>query len=203
MAPATASPTDQKWRAMVIVHAPMISPRPAMAAMPSAVLLSSSGQSTLPKLDRQIEHHDAETDGDQHRDRADDQPGHAAAEQVGVAVHGRGVEVLGHPVVLAVVDDGPAHAGDDHAHQDVERVAQVDVGEHRVLKRAIGDHRVHHHQDQHAGQRPHDGVDGEQKGVGPVGLDLPAQPGGDHEAAQGVAAPHQGNVENALRQCHG
>ncbi len=133
MAPDTASPTDQKCRAMVIVHTPMMSPSAASEATPNTKLASSSGQSIaagrigslntiMPKpmvINTEIVPMISRAT--------------PAAEQVGIAADGRGVEVFGDAVMLAVVDDGPAHPGDDLADQDVERVAQVDVREDRLL----------------------------------------------------------------------
>src|SRR5439155_26236121 len=44
-----------------------------------------------------------------------------------------------------------------------------------------GDHVVHEDEDEHAAQRPGDGIDEEQQRVGPVALDLPTQPVPDPE----------------------
>ena len=111
--------------------------------------------------------------------------GHPAPQQVDRDADGGDIHVLEGLVMLAVVDHRPRDAVHHREDIGVKGVPQVDVREKRVGEIALGDDAVHHHQDGGAGDRPDDGIDREQERVGPVGCDLPAQPGGDLERSPG------------------
>src|SRR5262249_59512338 len=63
----------------------------------------------------------------------------------------------------------------------------VDPGEALAVQLAARDHGVDRDQDQRQRERPHQGIDREDVGIGPVALYLPAEPGGGAEMAKPTA----------------
>ena len=107
------------------------------------------------------------------------------------------VEVLEHPVALAVVEDHPGEAADAGQDERPERAADHD--ERPVVGAgAAADHVEHDDEDQGRRQGLGDRVDEEQERVRPVRLHLPAEPDGGQEAPPDVdpAAAARPGVSN-------
>ena len=118
--------------------------------------------------------------------RPDRQPRHAPAEQHDQEVARADVDVLEHPVALAVVEHRPGQPGDAGQHDRPQRGPDDDEGAVRRVG-AAADDVEHHDEDQRGRQRLGDRVDEEQHRVGPVGLHLPAEAGRGPERPPVVA----------------
>ena len=137
------------------------------------------------RVERHLEEQHPGDDGDDDRKGSGQEARHTPPEQVHGYAHRCDIHILERLVMLAVVDDRPGDTPHDRADIDIEGIAQVDVRKERVGEVAVGDDAVHDHQDGGRGERFHHRVDDEQERVGPVGLDLPAQPGGNPERTPG------------------
>ena len=78
----------------------------------ATIATTSSGQSTRPASNGDAEEDDADGERDERAHAAHADAGHAAAEQHDQEVARADVDVLEHPVALAVVEDRPGEAGD-------------------------------------------------------------------------------------------
>ena len=130
------------------------------------------------KIQRHMQKEHAGCQGDKHTERCRDELGYAAPDQKGRDFYRGDIDILQRAVVLAVVDDRPGDAGEHSRHVLVKGVAKKEIGEHRRIVIALADDRIHNHQDRRAGEWFHNRIGGEQKRIGPVAFDLPAQPGG-------------------------
>ena len=83
--------------------------------------------------------------------------------------------------MLTVVLHGPRDTYHDRRDVLIEGIADVQVSKDGRAEVSLGDHAIHYHQNAGTGERFDDGIDEEQERVGPVGFDLPAQPGSGAE----------------------
>ena len=140
------------------------------------------------EVDPQAEDDDGEHERDDgpHRTRGEACP--AAPDEQHEERRRADVQVLEHPVALAVLEHGPRRSrdpGDEHRPQGAaEHDERPDVA-----VRAAADDLDHHHQEEQRGDRPRDGVDEEQERVGPVGLDAPAEHQRGAQVAHRVGGP--------------
>ncbi len=150
-------------------------------------------------VERDVEEHDADEERDRRAHRPDPDPGHPAAEDHREEVARADVQVLEHPVALAVVEDHPGEAADAGQDERPERAADHD--ERPIVGAgAAADHVEHDDEDQGRRQGLGDRVDEEQERVRPVRLHLPAETDGGQEASPDVdpaAAARSGVVEPA------
>ena len=149
------------------------------------------------EVDPEAEDDDGEHERDDgpHRPRREARP--AATDEQHEERRRADVEVLEHPVALAVLEHGPRRSRDPGHEHRPQRAAQHDERPD-VVVRAAADDLDHHDQQQQRGDRPRHGVDEEQERVGPVGLDAPAEHQRRAQVAQrvvGSAALGPGEVE--------
>lgn len=130
-------------------------------------------------------------EGQHHGSREQGQRGlhRGPAQQVPDQAPAGDVDVADGAVVLPVLDDAPAHPGQDLPDDHEEGVAHHHGGEVRGVGPALH-HQVDDGQDEALGQGLDDGVAGEQEGVGPVALHHPPQPCPAQKAPGRRQAPH-------------
>ena len=121
---------------------------------------------------------DREHERDHRPDRAGDEPREATPDQQHEERRRADVQVLEHPVALAVLEDGPGRPRDPGHERRPQRGPEHDEGHQRLVAlpgAARADDLDHHDQQQQRRDRLGDGVDHEQDRVGPVGLHAPAE----------------------------
>ena len=89
---------------------------------------TSSGQLTVPGSNGTPSASDADSQRDQRAHRPDRDPGDAAAEEDDEEVARADVDVLQHPVALAVLEDAPGEPGDPGHDERPQRAADDDEG---------------------------------------------------------------------------
>ncbi len=137
------------------------------------------------RIERHAEQDDADGEGDQGAHRPDRGAGHSPAGHRQQEVRRTDVDVLDHPVALAILEDRPGEPGD--AGDDDRPQGAADDDEAAVLAAArTADHLEHHDEDQSGADRLGHRVDEEQQRVGPVRLHRPAEPDRGREAPPGL-----------------
>ena len=153
------------------------------------------------QLEVDAQEEDANGQCQRHRDERDDHPRQRAAEEEGEQRRRRDDNVLDHPVALAVLEDRLHQPGHD-AEDDVPQRAADDEELEPFRTLPLGDDLEHDHQDQGSGQRLGEGVDEEEKWIGPVRLDRPAEADRGAEAAPRVREGEAADPCGATDHCH-
>ena len=127
-APPTASGYDHdSWRVWRQIAA-SITPIAMIDARPSTMTTMNSGQLTFAKSNGTPSRTTPTIRRDHRAHAADGDAGHAAAEQHDEEVARADVDVLQHPVALAIVEDRPGEPGDPGQDEGPERAADDDEG---------------------------------------------------------------------------
>jgi len=131
----------------------------------------------LSEIDRDIEEEHPEDDGHNNRYGGDNKARYTPAKQIRWEVHRRSIDVFHRLIVFAIVNYRPRDTGHHMPNVHIEGITQVDIGEDRRIEIRLGDDAVHDNQNRCAGEGFDERIDGEEKWIGPIRLDLPTQPG--------------------------